>query len=93
MERTAIGTIVMSRVKYADRHSYPQGFITVFTADGDYLTLDVDAYTEFETLDEEARVLVTCELLEGTGVWTARKVRRLFETKAQEQESSGTWES
>ncbi len=88
MKRTAIGVIVMSRVEYADGLSYPQGFITLLTADDEYLTLDIDGYTSFETLDEGARVLVSCKLLEGTGVWMARRVCRLDETKIQEHESS-----
>ena len=90
MERTAIGTIVMSGVTSADGLSYPQGFITVLTEEGEYLTLDVDTYTDFETLDEGARVLVSCELLDGTGVWMARGVHRLDESREQEQRSLRT---
>jgi len=88
MERTAVGTIVMSRVGYVDRHSYPEGFITVLTAEDEYLTLDIDAYTKFETLDEGARVLVGCELLEGTDVWMARSVCRLHENEDQKRQTS-----
>jgi hypothetical protein len=77
--RTAHGVIVSSQVEPYQKSESSHGILTILTPHKEYLKFDVDAYTDYETLDDGENVFVEYDVRPVTRVLVAKKVLRKHE--------------
>ena len=70
----ATGRIISSQMGIFGKEELPYGYITLETPEGHHMTLKVDAYTVYETLNVGDYVRVDVHSLVNTRILVAREI-------------------
>ena len=74
MQKQISGIIVASVVEPIGDTDMKEGFITVQISGDEYVQLDVGSYTQYDILDEGAKVCIEIETLGDTSILYAKRV-------------------
>jgi hypothetical protein len=74
IEEVISGRIVSTTLGSFGDKEMKYGYMTIETPEGDLLRFKVDAYTDYESLDQGEYVTVDAKRLGNTSIWSARRI-------------------